>query len=139
MTTWAEHQQMVADGHGMHECGSDCPPAPRLRALTSPQVRRHVASGPPETIGEFAAWLNGRIAAEREWLDDEDPAKMRSDLQAEHRSRWAAYKQCRDQLGLLLSWERDDQDRARGEESIEQAYKDAYGPEPLAAWQAEGR
>jgi hypothetical protein len=25
---WIAHEQMVADGHGMHECASDCPTRP---------------------------------------------------------------------------------------------------------------
>lgn len=26
--TWEEHERMVEEGHGMHECASDCPLPP---------------------------------------------------------------------------------------------------------------
>lgn len=98
-----------------------------LRVLdsTPPLVRQHVASGPPETLLEYAAWLSGQIDAERRWLDDDDPSKLRADVQAEHRARYEFARECRDKLGLMLSIEREAQIRAQHEDRVDASYKAA--------------
>ena len=91
----------------------------------------------PENWCEFDAWLDGYITHHESYLDGED--NQRADIALPHFGAVAALEAVRQRIAHLVAAERAEKATVAHEESIEQQYRDQYGDEPLAPYQAEGR
>ena len=105
-----------------------------------PQVQPRVFSPLIDNFSELDSFLRGAIINASAVLDDDETAQSAgAGAQDRARGRIAAYDQVRREIAHLVQQERDERAAEAAAESVEARYKDAYGDEPLAAWQAEGR
>ena len=107
-----------------------------------PRVLPHAgAPQQTETWSELDAWLQGRITHAESYLDGEVAQSIGWELQLKHRARLDCYREVAAKIAHLVAAEADERAERAHVDSIEQQYKEAYGPDAdkLATWQAEGR
>lgn len=95
--------------------------------------------GELQTLGDLDAWLAGREDHARSYLDEEVAQSIGWDNQVKHTARLSAYSEVRARIAPLVEAQAAERAATAHVDGIEAAFKSAYGPEPLAPWQAEGR
>ena len=116
-----------------------------LRSIdgTPPAIQPHHARWELlETWGQLEQWLMGRVQHFDVYLSDGETAQSSGYAgQKRAEGRIGAYREVLERIAPLAAAERAERAETAAVESVEQRFKDAYGPDAdkLATWQAEGR
>lgn len=93
-----------------------------------------------DTWTELAAWLARHIdALDADCNDGETIGSIGLDAHKRSLVRVAAYRDVLHEISPAVEAEAAERAETAAQDSIEARYKAAYGDEPLAPWQAEGR
>lgn len=99
-----------------------------------------VVSPPVQDFDDLAAWLCRQIEnLDADYNDDETRASIGIEAVRRSQARVSAYRDVLHQIAPAILMETADQRQAARDDGVESRWRDAYGDEPLAAWQAEGR
>lgn len=103
-------------------------------------VRPRLVEPSIDTFADLDAWLAKRIAnVDADLGDDETMQSLGRDGQVRLTERRAELRNVRHVIASAVAAERDERATVAHEDAVEQQYRDRYGDEPLAVWQAEGR
>ncbi|HYI66338.1 MAG TPA: hypothetical protein VEW95_05405 [Candidatus Limnocylindrales bacterium] len=134
-----DHAAMVRSG--LHECAADCPLPAADRALriidgTTPPPARQ----PAESFADVQAYIDHQLECiESDLGDGETMQHLGIHGTARLQEKRATLLDIQWLIRGAVAAEAADRQQAAADDSVEQQYRDAYGPDPIAPWQAEGR
>lgn len=89
---------------------------------------------------ELSKWVDKRLeSVESDLADGETMQSLGQHGEARLKERRATLLDFAWAIGPMVAAEEAEHEQVAAEDSVEQQFKDHYGPEPIAPWQAEGR